>query len=505
MTRIAPIGVGLFLIAAVSGIRAESVRPMALDTLADRAVAVVEGRVLAVEEGVSRPAEGPASVHRYVTVAVDAFHRGGGDLPPQTVVLRELGGRIDDRVLEVPSAARYEVGERVLSFLSIWPDGALRTAGARDGKFVASADDRGFLAARSLVGERAGYLSRPELLALAVRPGSRDASPWLAEPPEWGHVEVAPRTERYTIEGQPYPARWLPFDAGESISVAVDPLRSPLSAQQTLESLAYAAAGWCGVGSSRIDFTTEVYDGDYVATHATSPFASYDGQNIVLFGDPYDDIDTPVDCSGTVAIGGYWRTAEPVGSDDGMPYYRILQMQIVFNSDYECFVADEFNLAEVAGHEFGHGLGFGHSFESDALMRPIPYGNRGARLGLDDRDAAHCYYPHRFDWTGPGGELTLRGGDRVRLSWNSTGPFHEPVSLQWSADDGEIWSEVTASTLDDGAYYWAMPSGVQGDLLFRISRTDDHGESATCSGTISPDPVKLLPARKSDRGWQSHR
>lgn len=311
-----------------------------------------------------------------------------------------------------------------------------------------------------------------------------------------------PAAERYELEAQPHAARWRAFDAGASVTLAIDPRRSPLDAMETLESVAYAAQGWCGVGSSRIEVTTEAYDGDYVASHAASPFASYTGRNVLLFGDPYDDIGAPVGCTGTVAIGGYWRTADPVGERDGQPYFGMLQMQVVFNEGYECFLDDPINIAEVAGHEIGHGLGFGHSFEADALMRPIPYGNRGARLGLDDRDGAHCVYPHQFSWDGPGPGSSLRGGDRIRLQWSSTGPVDEPVRLEWSVDGGGQWSSVTESTLDDGSYLWVTPGELDGELLFRLRRTDDHGSAASCSGTSSPTPVPIAPARKGDRGWR---
>ena len=120
-----------------------------------------------------------------------------------------------------------------------------------------------------------------------------------------------------------------------------------------------------------------------------------------------------------------------------------------------------------------------------------------------DRDAAHCFYPHEFSWGGPGPETVLTGGDRVRLSWSSTGPFDEPVRLDWSVDGGADWSPIAASTLDEGAYLWSPPTGVLGELLFRLSRTDDHGVASTCSGVISAEPVRLRPPRKGDRGWRS--
>ena len=54
--------------------------------------------------------------------------------------------------------------------------------------------------------------------------------------------------------------------------------------------------------------------------------------NIVLFNDPYGDITDPVGCSGTLAIGGYWRSGSISKTVNGIAYYPATRLYVIFNN-----------------------------------------------------------------------------------------------------------------------------------------------------------------------------
>jgi hypothetical protein len=60
----------------------------------------------------------------------------------RTVEIEELGGVVGDSGMTVPGAVVYETGEKVLVFLSRFPNGYLRTTGWGQGKYRIDANNR---------------------------------------------------------------------------------------------------------------------------------------------------------------------------------------------------------------------------------------------------------------------------------------------------------------------------------------------------------------------------
>jgi hypothetical protein len=118
-----------------------------------------------------------------------------------------------------------------------------------------------------------------------------------------------------------------------------------------------------------------------------------DGVTAISFNDPLDQMQDPVGCSGTLAIGGVSSANGETRIIGGQVFNRILEGDVVFNRNFGCFLGVSINLAEVACHEVGHSIGFGHSTVSGAIMAPTASGNRGAVLAADDIAAVSFLYP----------------------------------------------------------------------------------------------------------------
>ena len=137
---------------------------------------------------------------------------------------------------------------------------------------------------------------------------------------------------------------------------------------------------------------------------------------------------------------------------------------MIFNDAFQCFLGNADNLAEVATHRLGHGLGFGHSTVPDAIMRSYAYGRngRGPRpLGDDDRDGAHCLYPHTFALTAPnGGEAHRFRVVHVRRDLETRARKRDriPARSTWSTRPTQASGRIALSTaqINDGSYLWAV-------------------------------------------------
>ncbi len=503
------------------------------EAVAERAALIVEGSVVEVASGFD-PLSG--TVATYITLDVTAVHRGPGGL--ERVILREPGGSFAGLANVLDAVPVYTAGEKVVALLEPTPDGALRTAGMFFGKYTLSADRR--IARRDLDG-RGLILGRPgpepeavptaDLEALAAgrrslqrRPGRAALRSWTPAPPEmdrvvWdgdavpsGAVETGaagggivglapesatPRTSRFITLSPGSPARWFQADDGIALTVDVEPGGNPLSDDAAaVAEMERAMAAWTSVPESRIALQLGNGNADFTGSHFNSPADTYySGTNVILFDDPYNDISDPSGCSGVLAIGGYWRSGATGDPVNGVTYNRALAMYVIFSNDFQCFLGNPDNLAEVATHELGHALGFGHSTTPDAIMRSSAYGgSRGPRLGDDDMDAAHCIYPHTLSLTSPSGGETFTAGETRAVNWSATpeaGPDAGELDLEFSADGGVTWQPLADSTANDGHYDWNIDvaPGAQYRMRAvrhnRVSPTPSPWPGA-CSTGVSP-------------------
>jgi|GEM_PF-1429530 len=68
-----------------------------------------------------------------------------------------------------------------------------------------------------------------------------------------------------------------------------------------------------------------------------------------------------------------------------------------------------------------------------------------------------------------GGEI-LYEGSTFEITWGSTGIIDD-VKIGYSTDNGSSWTEIVASTVNDGTHAWTVPDTPSADCLVRVSET----------------------------------
>jgi hypothetical protein len=95
---------------------------------------------------------------------------------------------------------------------------------------------------------------------------------------------------------------------------------------------------------------------------------------------------------------------------------------------------------------------------------------------------AQRYYAHpapepSITVTSPnGGEELLAG--TTHITWESTGEI-ENVRIEYSINNGTDWTDIAASTENDGSYTWEVPCNPSDECLIRISDVDSEASDTS--------------------------
>jgi hypothetical protein len=371
--------------------------------LAARSVAAITGSVTDIEAVADATSGG---VNTYVHIAPDGVVFGA--LPDGPVVLREPGGRIRGRTEWLFGSAEYRVGETVLVFLSRNPDGTLRTTGMSMGKFTIEPDDHGKINAVRRLGEGASLWDfkrgqvvdapSPESYDLhglvdavrAAAPARAVRLPLQTVPAELAQAPLREHHDSFVYLSNP--SRWFEPDDGVPISYLIDGTGDVgLGAATSRAAITDAFAAWSNVPTASITLV----DGGTAPQLQT--FSGCVG-NRIMFNDPFNEVTDPSGCGGILAVGGFCSSSE-MRTVNGTNFRRIRSGKITFNNGWSsCFGWNRCNLSEVATHELGHTIGFGHSPDTTATMYAAAhFDGRCASLRADDLAAVNFVYPN--GWT----------------------------------------------------------------------------------------------------------
>lgn len=362
--------------------------------------AVVVGRVEAIES-----VQTETGIRTNVTLAVEQSLKGD---PGEHLTLVEVGGAVGNGQRWLHGSATYFVGERVLVFVRRTADGTLRTTFLAMGKFriVRSSAGNDF-AVRNLhdstaVHPRANRMTTDTVTSFGVTELLERLQRHLPRHRarrrlDWRAADGTRRQPRFAFSGPPA-VRWFASAPGASVDYQIDAAGDPsLGAFRSVSAARQALEAWSTSACTSLRLT-----GTVGATMA--PFGACDGRTQILFNDPFEEIEDPVDCFGILAIGGV--CADPSGTRPfaGGHYYPLTEGDVVVNNGYEnCPFWTEENLAEVLTHEIGHTFGLAHSSDDpderdpllvDATMYyQVHFDGRGGQLRDDDHAALCALYP----------------------------------------------------------------------------------------------------------------
>jgi len=475
--------------------------PLSEEALIEDADAIVTGQVTWIQAGYDHRR---AVIFTNISVAVEEVVKG--TISVGEIALRQPGGSFGDLHSWIEGNPHFALGEKVLLFLRTTRDGSVRVAHLYQGKFTVFLDpasgeeyatretppgirtlrnaNRGPSQAtvqkethrlQELRGRIRGHLQKK----LSAQPSQHlpSASPAaLSADTTLGSIQA-----EFTFMG---PARWFQPDSNNPVSMMINSAGEPLAPTNGFDQVRQAFHAWSGVSGS----TFHYQDGGYTAAAGYSR----DGVNAVSFRDPDGDMDPPVNCSGTLAVGGFFYTSSQTRTVNETTFYRITEGDLVFNDGWVgCgFYENLANFAEVATHELGHVLGLGHSSESNATMHPMAhFDRRGASLRQDDIAGLQAIYPG-FPLT-----VVLNGSGSGTVTSTPSGINCDNDCTETFANDTSV--TLTAAPATDSSFTGWSGAGCSGTGTCVVTMTAARSVTATFTAAATPLTVTSFTADKT--------
>ena len=483
LSRLAAVVI-VFVLGSAGPSLATTVVQMTETDLAAQAAAVVLGRVTALQ---SHWDAGRGQIFTDVTLAVDEVL--AGPALPASVTLRQPGGRIGGVHSWLEGSPEFLIGERVLVFLRVSRDGTLRVLQLYQGKLSVMTDPlTGHEMAiringggvRILAPLRRGAAPQPkdthrlDDLRRTIRAVRGQTSP----PAQTAPMQTAPavssdvtqQQEAFVYQGTP--SRWFEADSGAAITMYINSSGQAGAPTQGVDQIRQGEAAWSNDPQANFRYA----EGGFT----TAAGMRYDGVNAISFNDPDGTMDPPVSCSGTLAMGGFFRSTTESMVVNGTTFMRILDGDVVFNDGWQgCGFYETFaNFAEVATHELGHVLGLGHSTDTTATMyASAHFDGRGPSLKADDLAALRSIYPTpglTLAFSTPANGATVSGSTTVGLT--ASGGV-APYTYQVRLDGGSLSSSASFS--------WNTAAVANGVHTLSATVTDSGGRTASASIQVS--------------------
>jgi hypothetical protein len=465
-----------------------------------QASTIVLGQVTRIE---SHWYAAKTQIYTHVGVRIEEVLKG--ELPEVEITVKQLGGTVGGLRSWIFGSPEFVVGERVVLFLTANPDGTLRVLSLYQGKFSVLRDSqtgehfvyRGLnpQGVRNLTQSATNHQSASPLVEtrplarfkaeIASRVAQEQATARSGSLPVPTLVagDIVESHERFTFLGSP--SRWFEPDSTNTVPMFINPQGEPNAPSGGFDQIRSAYHAW----STVIGTTFRFHDAGFTSAQG---FA-FDGINAVSFGDPLGQIDPPQGCSGTLAIGGYFRSTSETITVNGQIFFRILEGDLVFADGWQgCGFYENFgNLAEVATHELGHVLGLGHSPDPNATMFALAhFDGRSAALQSDEIAGINFIYPKTVS-TAQIKYADVNGdGNADTLNFDVSGGAGIWVSLSVGSDSTvpEMWLQHGPSTPDQIQYADVNGDGKADALYFDTFRSSGIWVSlSTGTGFTAPE------------------
>ena len=480
-------------------------------------------RVIVVGEVISVKSQwGAENQNIYTYVKVHVSRAIKGELKSDQIVFKQLGGRVGEASTVIFGAPTYQAGQRVLLFLDTAANGTLRVAHLFQGKYDIVDDQSSgkTLVERKIDRDSVNLLGpeespditnaatfgsftkkikrvlREQAADVAVYAQAYEGIPIVETPPEYvddaNGGDIAPQ---YTFLGSGY--RWFQPDTGQAVTYRLNQTSAPLAGGGVTE-INQGLAAWTNVQTTSLVLQN---------IGSTSAFGfQADGVSAISFNDPLDQMQDPVGCSGTLAIGGVSSANGETRTVGGLVFRRILEGDVVFNRNFSCFLGVSINLAEVACHEIGHSVGFGHSADAAAIMAPTARGNRGAVLAADDIAAVSFLYPGSKSSgpvvpAAPGSLAASASGTTINLSWADNSNNEDGFRLERKTGSAGVYAQIAQLPAGQTSF---SNTGLQAatTYFYRVRAFNAAGNSgysneasattqSSCSFTVSPTSLNF--------------
>jgi hypothetical protein len=472
--------------------------PVPPEEMAEDADAVITGHVTRIE---SHWDAGQAQVFTTIAIAVDDVLKGTVDDPEIEVV--QPGGMVGGLGSWLYGSPQFEVGERVLVFLTEQPDGSVRVTHLYLGKYsiVGDIETGEELAVRDpnpagvlvLPGPDGPVLSPdadaevvPEMKR-KIRQRARLGKPGRRLRANALRGALVPVVSQATAGFRlfPTPTRWWEPDLGQNVVYRIHGAGEPLAPTGGVDQIRDALAAWSSVPGSAL----RLVDGG----STTAQGIAVDGINTISFRDPLNQIGTSGGkCKGVLALGAHFFAQFTTKVVNGTTFRRISEGDLVTNKGWEgCgFYENYANFAETIAHELGHTIGFDHAADPQAIMYGfLHFDGRGPALTGTDRAGVVFVYPG----TTVPGAVTL---SIVRGGGGAGSVQSAPAGISCGTDCSEAYSSGTVVDLTalpaNGSTFTGWSGACSGPGSCRVTLTASTTVTATFAtsgGTPGPGPT----------------